>query len=131
MTIAVIVLIIAGVALVWGATQRTSLAAFQPGAAVRSQLPDGPDLLDRIAVALPAVPGARLQEQGNGVLLVSAGPSVQCLSRGAGIFVRVTRDDAGVLLEGRAKVPLNTNTAAALTEFERQVRQAVEGLMAR
>jgi hypothetical protein len=125
-TFVVIALVVGGAALLWGSMQRTSLGAFQPAAAVPSQLLDSPQILDRIAEALPSVPSARLQERDGDVLLVSAGPSARCLSRGAGIFVRIRRTPAGVLLEGRAKVRLNTNAVAALTEFERQVRQAVQ-----
>jgi hypothetical protein len=57
---------------------------------------------------------------------VSAGPSPRCLNRGAGIFVRIRRTGESVLLEGSPKVRLNTNAGAALIEFERQLRHAVE-----
>lgn len=126
MIFAVIALAIAGGMLIWGSMQRTSLSEFQPTAAVPSQLPDRPDLLDRVAQALPAVPAARLQEQAGDVLLVSAGPSPRCVSRGSGIFVRIRRTPQGVLIEGRAKVGPKSNAVPALTEFERQLRQAVE-----
>lgn len=131
MTIAVILLVIAGIGLVWGAAQRANLGEFRPSVSLRSQLPAWPDVLERMVAAMPAVPGARITERTADVVLVSAGPSVQCLSRGAGLFVRLTRTGDGVLLEGRSKVSLNTKAGPALTEFERQLRHAVEGLTPR
>lgn len=131
MTIAVVLLVIAGVGLVWGAAQRTSLSEFRPSASLPSQLPPWPDVLERMVAAMPGVPGARITERTADVVLVSAGPSMQCLSRGAGLFVRLTRTGDGVLVEGRSKVSVNTNASAALTEFERQLRRAVEGMTPR
>ncbi|MCW2534252.1 MAG: hypothetical protein JWP62_3822 [Blastococcus sp.] len=131
MTLLVIMLVIGGVALVWGSAQRSSLGDFRPTVTVPSQLSAGAAGLDRICAALPAVPAARLIERDEDVLLVSAGPSPRCLSRGGGIFVRISRTAERVVLEGRAKVPLNTNAGAALAEFERQLRQAVEGQVSR
>ena len=131
MTLLVIMLLVAGVALVWGSTQRTSLSAFRPAAAMASQLMGDGAALDRIVAALPQVPASRLVESARDVLLVSAGPSPRCLNRGAGIFVRIRRTGESVLLEGSPKVRLNTNAGAALIEFERQLRHAVEGQVTR
>jgi hypothetical protein len=125
MTIAIILLVVGGVALLVGATRRADLGTFRPTVTVSSQLPDAPDMLERIAAGIPGVPGARLQERRGDVLLVTAGPSMQCLNRGAGIFVRISRGAGGIQLDGRPKVALNTNDHAALVEFERQLRHAV------
>jgi hypothetical protein len=126
MTLLVIVVLVAGALLVWGSLQRSSLGSFRPAVSVPSQLRGDAAELDRICAALPVVPAARLVERDRDELLVSAGPSPRCLSRGGGIFVRVVRTADGLLLQGRSKVRLNTNASAALTEFERQLRRAVE-----
>ena len=131
MTVAIILLVVAGAALLYGALQRTDLTQFRPTVSLPSQLPAWPDVLERMTAAMPAVPGARVTEHDGDVLLVSAGPSLSCVSRGAGLFVRITHRPDAVLLEGRAKAALTTNASAALTEFERQLRQAVEGLPSR
>lgn len=107
-------------------TQNMSLAAFVPMCELHSKLRiSDPDSLGVIARSIETLPGLKLLDQGEDVLLVSADPHLGSMDRDLGLFVRISLlPDSRVQLEAQSKLfPNRRITTAALADLDRQLRR--------
>jgi hypothetical protein len=104
MTTLVIVLVIATGLAVWSALQTCTLDTFVAQTQVRCQVPEV--TLDDLVRALLGLPGVRELESTDGQVLLSVIPVPSSMDRGYGMFVVARRDNDGVLLLARPRLPL-------------------------